>query len=567
MSKPRFPGLGQLCALVFVLLVCAACRPSAAPAPSTSALPPTSIPTQTATPTVTNRATLTPLPSLTPTLTATHRPTFPPSLTPMPTTALGALSPGGPWLAVAQITNTNGGFYRQVDVVLLNQDGSGGQLLQAAGCDEMVEDSTNYLVKLNWDSFLVNPGVGMSYDCGIHTGKSGKDGFGTTFMLDTDTGLPRLNVYRLPAGKLLHSFPLVRCAEITETCSADVWGWGEKGWSGDGRYLPFSVLLEDGTWGLYVYDTEQNAALPLAKFTESIYDVWWVPDSSRMIVGISGYSNEFVTDRPNAAEIGSLWVVPVRGGEMPYRLYTRERPWLMEVVDWLDENRFLLVDGSLSRVVEEGVNNLRAVDMRTGEVEELFMDGFVSMALDRKDETIFLYVNSYNSHYDYGHYLVSTTDPEPRAIGLPPERDVSSMVWRDDLGLFVAEFPECEEYPGQFPAVDLQGKWQCVQLPETANSGPKDIWVSPDQQWQASARDGLWLEGQSQSLAQVYPDRVSQVIWQSDSGGFFFISGPRWTDANLYHVSLPDLTLRSLGFHAGGGWDGSDPAPFEWIEK
>ena len=547
MTKARFPRMGTIWMVVLTLCLVSACQPAAALAPSATTLRPTSISTQAGTPTVTVRATLTSLPSLTPTPTFTPRPTFPPSRTPIPTAVLGALSPGGPWLVLPDIIN-RGEAGREVNLILLNQDGSGGQKISVPKCGDIEESPDNVLVQLGYEIFLVNPRRGTAaltrtaYPCGQYASRGAQAGLWATTVQDADTGLPRLNVYRLPEGKLLHSFPLVRCTEITETCSADVWGWGPLGWIGNS--LAFSVLLENETWGLYVYDGEQDQTRQVAHFQEIPVKAWSSSDGSALIVGVSSFSTGFEGDWYYLSGVEALWVVPLNG-ELPYKLYTFDIPNRMEVDDSLDKDRILLFSGTYS-TIDEGPRNLRVMNVHTGEVQSLFQDGFDFVSLDRKDQTALVYTGPFSSVYDmYGYYLVSPKDAAPRRIPDPPNGNLSLRPgWREDLGLFVADsYSDCQEPPEGYWAVDLQGNWQCVQLPETANSGPKDIWVSPDQQWRVSARDRLWVEGPGQARQQVYPMNPKLVIWQPDSGGFFFT-----TLDSLYHVSVPDLTLTILAF-------------------
>jgi hypothetical protein len=61
-----------------------------------------------------------------------------------------------------------------------------------------------------------------------------------------------------------------------------------------------------------------------------------------------------------------------------------------------------------------------------------------------------------------------------------------------------------------------------------------------------SVKDGLWLETKGQPAIQVSPETASDIIWCLDSNCFFFSVLQRNQQWTLYHVSLPDLTIKMV---------------------
>jgi hypothetical protein len=69
-------------------------------------------------------------------------------------------------------------------------------------------------------------------------------------------------------------------------------------------------------------------------------------------------------------------------------------------------------------------------------------------------------------------------------------------------------------------------------------------------------KDGLWLETEGKAAISVSQETASDVIWCPDSSCFFFSAlqqNHQWT---LYHVSLPDLTIKMVdeGILSNGGY-------------
>jgi len=75
-------------------------------------------------------------------------------------------------------------------------------------------------------------------------------------------------------------------------------------------------------------------------------------------------------------------------------------------------------------------------------------------------------------------------------------------------------------------------------------------------------KDGLWLETDDKPAMKVSQETASDVIWCPDSSCFFFFMSQRNQRWRLYHVSMPDLTIKIVdeGIESTGGaqWLGGE---------
>jgi hypothetical protein len=116
--------------------------------------------------------------------------------------------------------------------------------------------------------------------------------------------------------------------------------------------------------------------------------------------------------------------------------------------------------------------------------------------------------------------------------------------------------------------VNYQGVFRCIPKPgptptltpiytqlETAS------YPAPDRQWQVSVKDGLWLETPDKQAEQISKQVVSDVIWCPDSSCFFFFVPEQNQTWSLYHVSMPDRTVKLVdeGLETGNAqWLGDE---------
>ena len=551
LCRTRLLGIGQAGVIAFILYLCSACQANISPSPSATLISPVPAPSLAALPTTV--ATASPSPTTNPSPSVDVETTAEASLEPSTTVAASTLSSTGPWLVFRKATNDG-----DVNLILLDQDGAGRAQIRVSECvskDQIpIEESpANRLVMLDGETYLVNPEKAKAwsvyeprYPCSTYFSKSEQDGLLAKIYPATEGSILELRVYKLPEGKQLYSAPVSQCSGSQETCSPDDLTRAPR-WDPGGRNLAFPVVVGNGASSLYIYNVEHDQAQQLARFQGSIGDIWWSPDGTRIILGIS------LTGEP--VSISSLWELSLVGGE-PHLIYSLENPFPQEIVEWLDNDRFLVCDGSLKHVVSEGAFNLRLVEISSHTVKTLFDDGFVAVELDRKTETVAIFAIAYNSHTEDGYYLVSMADLKPRFIGPPVGNQIK---WQEDLRVFVTD-TACQEGGKGYQAFDAKGNWRCVQVPPPADRSASEIQLSPDGQWQAVWK--RWAMGSAQrgTANQVLIETPSEVIWQPDSGGLFFI-----VKGALYHVSLPDFILKDLGVQIKEYQSSSDQNVYQWI--
>jgi hypothetical protein len=416
------------------------------------------------------------------------------------------------------------------------------------------QDSANRLVKLDGTFILINleSAVAQSISPGCRTKFSGSAAGGLLATINRDRAAAELRVFELPEGKLRSAFPIPPCSRSGQACGFDTKSgrWVAQ-WDPSGRYLIFPVILDVARSDLYLYDAQNGATRQLASVQGRVSRIWWSPGGTNILLGVSPGGDIFLE---------SLWVVPVASGNA--RRLSSAEDYLSEVelLDWLDENRFLFYTGSLQYIVDAGAYNLRMLDIRTNEETTLFGDGFIQAALDRQAGIVGMIVAVYNSQYEDGVYLVSAAKPTPQKIAPLETEGIYHTFWNKGLRLFVTGDP-CQNGQQGFLAFDSKGNWQCAPLP--TETPPVIDYPSPDGQWRALTKEGLWVESTGKPAVKVQAVTPTQVIWRPDSGGFFFIARQ-----SLYYVSLPDLAVHALDqpdqLANGLRW-GSDQVEYRWI--
>lgn len=441
-----------------------------------------------------------------------------------------------------------------------NQDGSGSRILNKPDCGtstpaSIVEDPANRLIMLDGKFVLINLSQATAQyvypDC--KTKFTGSAAGGLLATIDRATAAAELRVFGLPEGKLLSAFPIPSCSRSGQSCSFDTESgeWVAQ-WNPSGRYLIFSVILDGANSDQYLYDAQNGATRQLASVQGRVSRIWWSPGGTNILLGVSP-SGDFFLD--------SFWAVSAVSGQAR-RLSTAD-DYLSDVnlLDWLDENRFLFYSGSLQNVVTAGAYNLRMLDIRSNKETTVFGDGFLRADLDRQTGIVGMIVAVYNSQYEDGVYLVSVAEPTPQKIAPVETEGIYNTFWNEGLRLFVTGDP-CQASEDGLRAFDSLGGWHCAPAFLPTETSPMVNYSSPDGQWSAVTKEGLWVESTGKPTVKVHNMTPTQVIWCPDSGGFFFIA-----DQGLYYVSLHDLavhTLDHLDQLRYGRW-GSDQVDYQWI--
>ena len=524
---------------------------------------PTAVPSETAV----SMSTFTPVP-LRDTQSVPPFATIAPTLTPaneVPTSGpTGSLTANGPWLLYVHnspLPGMPGSDEVPPEFILLNQDGSGRTSITLPACYGQVSaflmeggNSDNYMAQYVGGLYLFRPlqvtGMrvyGQSWYTVCNTFFTGdeKSGLLASFYRSADDATPELIIFELPSGNIRDRFPLVRCGENANVCEEFRANWGQMmqqapQWSPNGHYLAFTAVLDAASSDLFVYDAQDGSLRRLTNGPDWVGPIEWSPDGTQIIMQELLNDADFFFD-PVSKPPTSVWSVSVNSNEIKLLYSTDGASAQQTILQWLDDQRFVAYEGFL--VNADVARNLRLVDLKAGTNRILFDSMFGSASFDPIHETIALYTFD-TEKYRQGTYLVSIENSTIRR--LEGSESLSFPEWDEKTGLFVAS-ENCQNDPNGFQAFDYQGNSRCVtELTPTPGPLEPARYPAPDGKWSASVKDGLWLEAEGQAAIQVSEEKVSELIWCPDSSCLFFSvtqADQQWT---LYHVSLPDLTIKMV---------------------
>ena len=479
------------------------------------------------------------------------KPTTPP-VTPSPTSTVESastesvfpLSLEGPWLI----------YTRRDGIVIINQDGTGLNPSELPTCDfytplPIQEDSLNYTALLSDKIYLIQPLKNVRLlVCSpwppCHTAFTGDAEEGllakTSYPTPEDS-VPELTIYEMPSGKIRDQFSLVKCSDHIECKFDHMMSLWQIEWSPNGRYLAFPAIWGGPSTDLYVYDSKNGNTRQLTSGPDEVAQIKWTPDGKWIIIG--EVSEAFRTNFPGTT---SLWAVSVSTNEIRL-IHTFDDSYPRNFLGWVDNERFIIYDGtSLYNALDLPANNLHLVDIKTNKLHTIFDGFFMTVELDAASKTIVLYGGKRNDElYKHGTHLISISDDTDQYMGGYQARR------NEALELYVTDGP-CENDPSKFLAFDLRGEFQCVQLPLR----PDDS-LSPNGEWKISLQKGVQLVTKEDSVIPISEELVTQIIWCPNSGCFFFV-----TNRTLYHVSLPDLTIKKVDERLG-----MEETFFQWLTK
>ena len=517
----------------------------------------------------------TPLPPTnTPSKTATASKTATPSKTPVPTntpTPDVPLSADGPWLVYQRnyFSPGAGGGGINDEFTILNQDGSGKKMIEPFQCDVTdflmnEEGAANYMIENRGAIFLFRPAqasgslVYRSYwGCGTAFLRQEKGGLLADIYRPEGGASSELIVYELPAGTIRARQPLIQCPEDEKACQDNKSGLfddiARQGlrWSPNGRYLAFTAVRDSISSDLYVLDSQDGSLRQLTSGPDWVGGIWWSPDGSQILMEeiVIPWENE--QDRQenfyrSAIIPSSLWSVSVSNNQLR-RLYSIEEggnccsygsayhfdgPWI-----WLDDKRFLIYEGASGNLDEGPAINLRRVDTGSGETSMLVDFSFYEIALDEVHD-VFAVSLPFSIDDKQGVYLISLKNSTVRHIDL-----IANIHWDEKTGLFVTT-NSCKDDPEKYSAFNYLGELRCVSQPSEPTPPVTTAYPAPDGKSEVSVQDGLWLKAGGADAVQVSPETASNVIWCPDSSCFFFFVKQEDSTSQLYHVSLPDLTIK-----------------------
>jgi WD40 repeat protein len=376
-----------------------------------------------------------------------------------------------------------------------------------------------------------------------------------------EDAIPELIVYELPAGTIRARLPLIECPEEEKGCLdngsgllADI-ARQELRWSQDGRYLAFAAVQNSVSSDLYILDSQDGSLRQLTSGPDWVGAIWWSPDGSQLLMEeiVIPWENE--QDRQEnfyRSEIipSSLWSVSISDNRLRH-LYSIEKgggcctygsayhvdgPWI-----WLDDKRFLIYEGASENIDWGLARNLRLVDTGSGETRMLVDFSFYDIDLDEV-HSVFAASLPYSIDDKQGVYLISLKNSVIRHLDLTADID-----WDEKTGLFVStSLCDKDDYE-KHEVFNYLGELSCVSSPSEPTPPAVTAYPAPDGKLEISAQDGLWLKAEGQDAVRVSPETASNVIWCPDSSCFFFVVGNKENPyLELYHVSLPDLTINLL---------------------
>lgn len=540
--------------------------------------------TPTETPLPTNTPTRTPSKTATASKTATVSKTPAPSQTPSPTstpTPDVPLSAAGPWLVYQRdyfMPGCCGGGGSEDKFVFFNQDGSGRKMIAPSWCDvNSFESAANYMVETWSGVFLFRPA--QASGCLAHRNSWGFDA--TAFLRRGKGGLlagvyqlekgasPELIVYELPTGKIRTRLPLIQCRTGEQACQDALSGDSYRGllgyiirqqlrWSPNGRYLAFTAIRSSISSDLYVLDSRDGSVRQLTSGPDWVGGIWWFPDGRQILMEeiiMRWYNEQEKEERfySGYASALSLWRVSVSTNQIQsfysleqddfrYAIEDRTSPERAYHVDgpiWLDDKRFLIAEDSMGQWAYAPAKNLRLVDTSSGDVRLIFKSVVAGVAFDKVNDVVAVYSPFDREEYRAGTYLVSLKDFAVHRLN----RNFDYVDWDEETGLFVSD-SFCKDYPDteKLRAFNHLGEFKCVPPPSTPE--PPAAYPAPDGKSEVSVQEGLWLKAEGQEAVQVSQETASNVIWCPDSNCFFFFVKQEDHTSQLYHVSLPDLTVK-----------------------
>lgn len=519
--------------VLLITLILTSCTPATVISPTETVMP---------------IATFSPVPPIT-TVAPTHTPEKLVS-TSEPTSPLYA---EGPWLLYVR-NSPRQGMYDVPSVdpefILVNEDGSGHTPIALDGSLYHFltggSNSLNYLARYDDRLYLFRPSDATGrviFDVLLTNDEKG--GLLASTYQPNDAAVPEMIIYELPGGKIRDRFSLVTCTQVAIACEATLPIWEELGgsrrqWSPNGRYLALVAILDARSSDLFVYDTQNRYLRRLTYGPDWVGPIEWSPDGSQIIMQ-EILDQDVSTYGPMFAAPSSVWSVSVSTSEIKLLYNTDAKYMAQNILRWLDNSRFIAYEGTLSDPAL-GALNLRYVNINSGKNRILLDDWFVMERFDPIHETLAI-IKQGTEKSPEGIYLASIKNDTVSRLEEPPYISWDFQ-WDTGTGLFVTT-NDCLNDPQSLQAFNYQGNFSCIPKPKPPPESMEIAsYPSPNGTSSISVKDGLWLETEGEAAVQVSPETASDIIWCLDSSCFFFSvlkQNQLWT---LYHVSLPDLTLK-----------------------
>ena len=353
---------------------------------------------------------------------------------------------------------------------------------------------------------------------------------------------PTLTIFSVLSGKVLQNIPLT----TSETNpSPDSMPGDPKleavrsivevesyAWSPDGSRLAFMGVLDGPSSDLYLVSPKSNEITRLTDGPTQVIRPVWSPDGRYIVhVAVGGLGTGA------GYSVKGVWAAAADGSGTKL-LYEPDSG--DEIVDgWLDDSRFVVH----SWRVRCGEEDLRAVDVTTGEQQVLWKNAFSQVAVGRNSSSVLVGINTSSCDTDQGTGLLVIPDGGSSFHVL--EDDIVAMTWSPDAKLFfvLTEFGMVAISPsGETIDIDTPiAVGSDYDFPEVEPATHKLAWSSEEGVWISEITSGLdnpprQIISGSAPFARWGPN--TDTLFFSIDGDLYQAHGPQWE---------PVLISESLG--------------------
>jgi len=425
-----------------------------------------------------------------------------------------ALSADGPWLLIPAADG----------LWAVNSDGSG-------------------LTHL-FDVLPLSPDPAGCPDCPSYRAFAAPAG-GSVAIVEVDAAYPdyppRLYLLTLPGGAPRVVTELIPMMDDWryQTYYDDVWAAvgvrNQSAWSPDGRLFAFNGAMDGPSADLYIYDVERDMITRLTTGDTQSVDPTWSPDGLTIVHGAAESVN-YGSSGGGDPTMAGVWTARPADGSVNL-LFVSDVTAREEIVGWISDTTYL--GDTCYHGYDEHCENLRTVDVVTGEVESVFPGSHLGGAYDPTTRTLLVSVPAVlypPPDVEPGLYLLAAEGGEPvRIPAVEPQPD-DRLLWSEEAGRFLLDAAE--------------GLMAITTTGDVARIAPHVpfVWIGSSIDADFSGRscaavrdDGsLWVGTTGQELTRLWIGSVHDPLWSPDGQHLFFFDGSSDTSV-LYVAQAPDF--------------------------
>jgi WD40 repeat protein len=313
---------------------------------------------------------------------------------------------------------------------------------------------------------------------------------------------------------------------LVQVKSAFLSGIHSLAWSPDGQYIAFAGQIDGPSSDLYLFEPETNTVRRLTDDLQNIKSLDWSPDGKWILFenSIPGEIYEGATLHVARPEL--------QGVQSPRDL---ESGFWWRGLGWISPKYYLITGTNDSG----GLQNLRTLNIETGQVTNLWSDVYLDYAIDYKNDLVAL--STMPSGYSFA-------DPAPHAEDgfyfltlYGRQKKVSEKIyWNlEFLGNLTSQFIGSD---GQkIEGIDEAGSSTTICDWVNDSNTHSGISVSPDRRWFVLYnKEGMELFNRFENNVRTFPYlNATNLHWRPDSQGIFLELGN-----GLYYFAVPNGGLR-----------------------